>query len=284
MSLFLAAFAIVSCKRSDVKDGVDDNEELRANEDKLTEQLRSLGCYVERDGSHPGSPIKNVGFPPRASMDGINQLKNCKKLQSVSFNGAPVTDEDLKGLIELTGITELWFHGPKITDAGVKMIARIESLRFLTLQEASNVTDAGIEHLASLKNLMSLNLDGTQLTDKALKHIKELSGLNFLSLGSTRITDEGAKDLAEMNGLITLSVDETVISDKGLAEIVESSNLKALELCSTKVTFAGLKKLRELTTLSIVTLREGDFSSEQVAELRKLLEPVSVFLAPKKKL
>jgi internalin A len=66
--------------------------------------------------------------------------------------------------------------GPRITDQGLKYVARLSQLQRLDLR-LTNMTDAGLKELAGLKQLELLDLSDTRVTDAGLK---ELTGLKQL--------------------------------------------------------------------------------------------------------
>ncbi len=71
--------------------------------------------------------------------------------------------------------------GAKITDAGLKHLERLPSLRVLTLSD-TQVSDAGLEHLKCLADLRLLDLRGTDVTDAGLQHLRGLPELSTLRL------------------------------------------------------------------------------------------------------
>jgi Leucine-rich repeat (LRR) protein len=61
---------------------------------------------------------------------------------------------------------------PKVTDAGLKELARLKQLQWLHLYQ-TKVTDAGLKELAALKNLHTLDLRDTKVTDAGLKELRK---------------------------------------------------------------------------------------------------------------
>jgi Leucine-rich repeat (LRR) protein len=108
--------------------------------------------------------------------------------------------------------------GTKVTDAGLKDLAALKSLRRLYLGDTP-VTNAGLKELAALKSLQSLDLHGTQVTDAGLKELAALKSLRELDLHGTQVTDAGVKDLTALKSLQLLTVDGTQVTDTGLKEL-----------------------------------------------------------------
>ena len=81
----------------------------------------------------------------------------------------------------------------KITDAGLKEVAKLKQLTSLNLYcskiPSSQITDAGLMEVGTLTNLTMLNLDGQKkITDEGLKELAKLTKLTELHLRRTRVT------------------------------------------------------------------------------------------------
>jgi hypothetical protein len=128
-------------------------------------------------------------------------------------------------------------HGPfkaqdplEVTDAGLKEIASIKSLRSLGISNRFNtgpsITDAGLKELAPVKNLTLLDLDNIEVTDAGLKELTALKGLQDLYICNTRVTDTGLKQLPPLKNLRHLRCYGSLVTDAGVAEFK-----KSLPLC-----------------------------------------------------
>jgi internalin A len=109
----------------------------------------------------------------------------------------------------------------------------------------TKVTDAGLKGLARLKSLQALSLRGTQVTDKGLKELAGLKNLICLDLGNTPVTNAGLKELAALKSLRSLDVQDTKVTDAGLKELAGLTNLQTLSLFGAKVTEAGISALQK---------------------------------------
>ena len=67
--------------------------------------------------------------------------------------------------VDLAKVTMLALRSTKITDAGLKDIAKLQELIGLWLN-GTDITGAGLMDTAKLQKLIHLNLDGTKITDK----------------------------------------------------------------------------------------------------------------------
>ena len=70
----------------------------------------------------------------------------------------------------------------------------------------SKITDAGLRELAKLQNLKGLSLEDTKITDAGLKNVARLENLQDLWLHNTSITDVGLKEVAKMKQLKSVSM------------------------------------------------------------------------------
>jgi len=126
---------------------------------------------------------------------------------------------------ELAKVPDLYLGDTKITDAGLKDIAKLQKLTSLHLGN-TKITDAGLKEIAKMQQLTFLHLELTKITDAGLKDIAKLQNLERLWLNDTKITDAGLKDIAKLQNLTRLGFERTKITDAGVAELT-----KALPKC-----------------------------------------------------
>ena len=136
---------------------------------------------------------------------------------------------------DLEKVTLLFLTGPKITDAGLRELAKLQNLTHLNL-ESTKITDAGLKEVAKLQNLTWLGLDATKVTDAGLKELAKLQKLRWLGLRHTQITDQGLKEVAKLQNLIFLSLNGTKVTKEGAAELK-----KALPNCKINFVVTSLK-------------------------------------------
>ena len=96
--------------------------------------------------------------------------------------------------VDLAKVTMLALRSTKITDAGLKEIAKLQKLELLNLN-STQITDAGLKEIAKLQKLELLNLNDTNITDAGLKAVAKLQKLIELSLGNTKNTAAGVAEL-----------------------------------------------------------------------------------------
>ena len=74
-------------------------------------------------------------------------------------------------------------------------MAKLQKLTHLSLSFCPKITDAGLKEVAKLKQLERLSLHDTQITDASLKDLAKLKKLRQLSVTGTKITNAGAAKL-----------------------------------------------------------------------------------------
>jgi hypothetical protein len=95
-------------------------------------------------------------------------------IEKINLNEAPLTDDDLKILRELTNLKSLSLYRTNIGDKGIEHLLGLQSLEELELSY-TQITDKGVKSLAQLKNLRKLFLRGTsqRVTSGSLKVLHE---------------------------------------------------------------------------------------------------------------
>jgi len=123
--------------------------------------------------------------------------------------------------------------------------ADLAKVTLLSLDDGPKITDADLKELAKLQQLKVLNLGDTEITDVGLKEVAKLQQLTHLWLYNTPITDAGLKELAKLQKLELLVLGDTKITDAGLKELAKFKQLKGLILVGTKITKAGVAELKK---------------------------------------
>jgi len=95
---------------------------------------------------------------------------------------------------DLEKVTVVYFNGTKITDAGLKELAKLQQLERLSLRD-TQITDAGLKEMAKFKQLERVYLGSPNITDAGLKEVAKLKQLEWLHLSSTQITKTGVAEL-----------------------------------------------------------------------------------------
>jgi uncharacterized membrane protein len=130
----------------------------------------------------------------------VNTLSQDQNLLEVSAVNAPqFSDKDIALLLPVAEqVTWLKLGGTKITDNGLKEIARLKNLTKLHL-EHTGVTDQGIAQIKTLPHLEYLNIIDTKIGDAGLKSIATLKGLRSIYVWQSAVTDSAVAQTARQN-------------------------------------------------------------------------------------
>ena len=158
------------------------------------------------------------------------------KLQAADLRAGVVKMSD--PIVEGAVRKELQKPEGKLTEADLEEVTTLGFIR-------TKITDAGLKEVAKLQNLTNLNLYGTKITGAGLKELTKLQNLEWLYLTNTEITDAGLKELAKLQKLRHLSLNNTQITDAGLKDVAKLQKLKQLNFRNTKVTKAGVAELKK---------------------------------------
>jgi len=108
----------------------------------------------------------------------LEQLTGLETLRQLNLPRGAFDDRGLAAIARLP-LTQLRFHSPQVTDAGMQQIAKIETLRALHLIDVP-ITDEGLAHLHQMTWLESFYLDGGHCSDTGLSRLLEaLPRLHF---------------------------------------------------------------------------------------------------------
>jgi hypothetical protein len=175
-----------------------------------------------------GAKLSSIELDPTEITDeGLASLEKCMELGSVKLVGASITD---KGLAALSGkqLWQLTLDKSPITDGGLRFIADIEGLMFLSLNDTC-VTGTVANYLpAHYPPLNSLDLDGAALTHEGIAAIAAanlpsfLESKTHLSVARTSFGDSDLMLFVECEKFGFLSVIETNVTAKGVRAFCEA--------------------------------------------------------------
>jgi len=203
------------------------------------ERLRLWEARLDRDGwdrlTRP-IPDPHVGQTPAlrglrdleiigdVDLAGISRLT---QLEALMIYGKSATDAELRYLESLCNLRRLALW-PKpgasswmVSDAGLRHLAGLVRLEWLSLARASQIKGPGLVHLGGLTRLEDLDLSDTAVDDASLVHLAPLKNLQHLDLTGTRVTDAGVKHLLGFRRLVWLDLPKSV-SPEAIAELKAS--------------------------------------------------------------
>ncbi len=162
--------------------------------------------------------LKYLRVRPLSDNDLI-LLERFKNLYGLYFNAgwgayeAKLTDVGLKNLSEmkLPNLGALTLsHCSKITDKGLKYVANIRTIKYVSLAACPQITNAGLFNLSQSSNIDTIDLRGcNKITDKGLLFLSRMRKLKKLKLGGcTNITMNGIKELRKLLPNILIEKDD----------------------------------------------------------------------------
>lgn len=218
--------------------------------------LRDVACVTRLDlmkcGSFAGQPGRSLGL--------ITQLKH------LDLTCCSMDDESLRAISPLTSLTFLSLercHG--VTDNGLKGVASLEELQYLTLRgwsrelynrrERMGVGDVGIGGLTTLSNIQHLDLCGcVSVTNAGLRSVGALYSLQELILKNCyMLADDGFCEVTRLTRLRLLNATKCVrITQEGLGKL--STSLRHLDLTDC-ISVANVGFISGLTLLTYLDLK-----------------------------
>jgi hypothetical protein len=156
-------------------------------------------------------------------------------LKKLRLGGAELTDEELRHVAELQGLTELDVSGNAITDAGLSSLSKLPNLAHVDLGNTS-ITAAGIQWLPA-ESMRSIHLNGSSFADQDLDSFQRLYNLEQVKLNRTPVTDRGMYALGSCRSLRHVELDGTAVTAAGLRELLHRNpDLKRIEARDSGVT------------------------------------------------
>lgn len=199
------------------------------------------------------SAVGEAGLAALAALPALQSLKlhelTCASwpagfpaLTELTLLSGELSAEGAEGLAGLPGIIELKLFGVRLARGALGHLARLRSLRRLTLF-CQDLDDEKFLELAG-SPVQQLAVHQAPLRNAALSRLGELPELRELQLDGLAM-DDGAMDLLPRAGrLHTLQLAALPISDSGLARLARCTELRSLQLSGTRVTAAGIAALR----------------------------------------
>jgi hypothetical protein len=201
-----------------------------------------------------------------------------------------VTDEDIPHIASLPYLKRLSLRAdsPRLTDASLKVLARMPRLEFLEICSAP-ITDAGLAHLREMRQLRSLLLgeaqpfssgdNQTAVTGEGFAHLAGLPSLTDLEIHSTALTGEGLKHIGSLKHLERLKLQGGAFSDDDLRSLSMLTNLQSLEIVGSSIDGTGFRHLAALSRLSYVCLEGPNVTDAAMPYLAQLpsLESVMIY-------
>lgn len=237
------------------------------------EKLRKLGLEFKRDLTAATHPVTRIDVERTDALRDADLplLRFFPNLNTLYLWHTRITDDGLKEIARRKQLTTLVLAWTKITDVGLAEISQLTNLRTLDLRNTP-ITDRGLQELKSLDGLTRLLLFDTKIGDNGLDYIKDLE-LTHLDLHGTRVTDHGLKVICGIRSLTSLNLSLTPITDAGVSDLTLLNQLTELVLIRCTVTDAGLQQicaLKNLTNLNLANTQVTDEGLKSIGKLDRL--------------
>jgi hypothetical protein len=272
--------------------------------------IQASGSSVEFDGAGIsrivwfGGSVNPASLPQRPlTVDEVEALGSCDRLRELDMIASAMTDDGLAALSRDKLLETLYVFKPKITDAGVKRLANLISLKKLELLRVPELTDATLAHIAGLTNLEEITLSGANITGTGLVHLAGMGKLKSLVIpntalddaglaelgrltslqklyigGSGEYTDAGVARLSSLTGLTDLGLGADACTDACLASLVGLTNLRILNIYGPRLTDAWLDRMAAMKSLQELQVGGGQVSDEAIARLHRSLPQVRIYV------
>ena len=197
---------------------------------------------------------------------GVRELADLPNLERLDLSQMQLGDSAMKDAATLKSLKRL-DPDPRVTDEGVTALTDLK-LHTLTFAQGSRLTDAGMKHVAQIKTLRSLSLWDTKVTNEGLKELKGLK-LHTLKLKREKIDDETLRVLRDLDLLHAIGIGFKGKPPESRAEV------RWINLYQTQVTDEGLKELVGFKNLQGVTGSEKT-TKKALEALRKKLPDIDI--------
>jgi hypothetical protein len=157
-------------------------------------EAREWDVVLAALAAHPSARLEAEG---QMTDDVLARVTRVADVTALHLGGSrAVTDDGVRHLARLPGLTHLDLSGTAVTDEGLTVLGGLPALESISLA-GTRVTDAGVAHLARCRALRRVNLSGTRTGDGALHALAGLDALHDLRTGQL-VTDAGLPLMHEL--------------------------------------------------------------------------------------
>ncbi|QRR02970.1 c-type cytochrome domain-containing protein [Dyadobacter sandarakinus] len=119
-----------------------------------------------------------------------------------------------QNLLEVSAV-----NAPGFSDAQAALLTALaEQITWLKLGD-TKITDQGLKEIAKLKNLSKLHLEHTGVTDAGMASLRDLPYLEYMNVVDTKVGDEGLKSAASIKALRSIYVWQSAVTDTAVQQL-----------------------------------------------------------------
>lgn len=140
--------------------------------------------------------LEELALPRWTNDQGFSNVSGLVNLKTLNAPDAPITNQSMTYLRQLTHLESLVLTNGQIDDQGVSHLGGLTNLKILNLSN-TKITDAGVQQLSGLQNVEKLFLNRTTISDACVPDLMKLKKLVRLDITGTKITDAGRGQLRQ---------------------------------------------------------------------------------------
>ena len=181
-----------------------------------------------------------------------------------------ITEADLDVIEQLDETEEIQLTGVPATDATVKMLRALPSLRVLGLKDLANLTGASFRTVAAMPALKSLAVRGP-ISTESLAGLAVNRKLDTLALNTGAFSEQDFGAIATIPALKTLTISTSEpVPPAAWARLVVAKKLTSLTAEKTSVNAEVLAQIGRFSELTSLTLGDIAMSDAELAPLGAL--------------
>ena len=208
------------------------------------------------------------------SLQPLQKLKG-DDLQVIRLNKLTFKPADLQYLTGLTGLQRLELDSTDVDDEGLKIIAKLPNLVFITMTRTL-VTGKTLGDLGPLKKLTVLQIGHNTLCDGNLKGVAALTSLKVLRIQASQLRDKDLEPIGQMKALESLILHENKsLTDNGIKYLAKMPNLHHLDISQTSITASGIKSLKNCP-LATIRVEVGQLKKQEIAQLQTIFPKAKI--------
>jgi hypothetical protein len=133
--------------------------------------------------------LTELSFPETGiTGKGMLNIEGLSKVNILNASTNVLGNVALPSLLPFKDLFRLNLDRTNISDGGLKILSKVDSLVYLNICKNPHITNAGIAYLVALKKLESLDVSETDITIDALPSLKKMKSLKYIKLNLCRIS------------------------------------------------------------------------------------------------